>query len=126
MRTEPASVEAVCLSQQIDDLLFHRPGSVPDSSGSRCVFSALGLDVLLRVVRALGISKGEQEPDLVPGKLTKVLRTVEAQQVVDRAFSRLEAILGDARSGHYSKSLHLSELRAVRGDRKSTRLNSSH
>ncbi|MFF7058093.1 TniQ family protein [Achromobacter spanius] len=50
---------------------------------------ALSLDTLLRLVRALGISESTCGDDLVPGRLTRLLSSVEAVSVVNRAWARL-------------------------------------
>ncbi len=83
---------------------------------SRRLLFALSLDVLLRVVRALGISAGRHEPDLVPGRLTRILKTAEAQQVVQRAFSRMDAILEQGTRERYTTALHFNELRTLRDE----------
>lgn len=113
MDTEQASEDAIWLSQQIEDLLFYRRCAQSNKDISQRLLSAFSLDILLRVIRALGISNDEQGRDLVPGKLTRMLRTDDARQVVTRAFSRLRAILGDMESGSPAGSLHINDLRVL-------------
>lgn len=54
--------------------------------------SNLSLDSILRLLRSVGISEHDDGRDLLPGKLTRVLRTDEAQKVLNRAVARLRLI----------------------------------
>jgi hypothetical protein len=54
--------------------------------------SNLSLDSILRLLRSVGISEHDDGRDLLPGKLTRVLRTNEAQKVLNRAITRLRQI----------------------------------
>lgn len=108
-----ADPDAIWLSRRIGSLL----GGDNDLSDSACctrqLLGGFGLDLLLRVVRAIGVSEGEHLRDIVPGKLTRILNTDEAHDVVRRAFSRLKAILFGEGGEHYAECLHLSELRII-------------
>lgn len=108
-----ADPDAIWLSRRIGSLL----GGENDLSDSACctrqLLGGFSLDLLLRVVRAIGVSEGEHLRDIVPGKLTRILSTDEAHGVVYRAFSRLKAILFREGAERYAECLHLSELRII-------------
>ena len=112
----PATSDAIWLSNHLECLLYGRSALPSANTPSRQLLGAFSLDVLLRVVRALGVSQGDHVRDFVPGKLTRILRTDEARDVVDRTFARVNAILAGAPSERYAACLHLAELGVIGHD----------
>ncbi len=113
MIPDQATPDAIWLSHHIGCLLFGESDLPVSESRSRQLLGAFSLDVLLRVVRALGVSEGDHVRDIVPGKLTRILSTDEAHGVVYRAFSRVKAILIGIGAERYADCLHLAELRVI-------------
>lgn len=106
---QKATAEEVWFSQRLEDLLFRRFVEYEGHDSVRRILAAFELDVLLRVVRAFGVSVGLHERDMVPGRLTRVLRSVDAHAVVCRAFSRLRSIT-EGINDEPSPAVHLKEL----------------
>lgn len=111
-----ATSDELWLSQRIENLLFVKNNSFQETNMSKRVLITFNLDVLLRVVRALGISEGGAADDLVPGRVTRLLATHEAQQILTRAFSRLGRILSSSPLIMTKLSLHFGELRTLCDD----------
>lgn len=107
-----ATAEAVWLSQRLEDLLVRRFVEYDGHELVRRILAAFELDVLLRVIRAFGVSVGTGERDMVPGRLTRVLRSEDANAVVRRAFSRLRSVATGI-TDEPPCAVHLKELRSL-------------
>ncbi|RZT91733.1 TniQ protein [Advenella incenata] len=76
--------------------------------------AGLSLDILLRLIRALGISRGiEPISDFKPGKLTRVLSSNEAVQVVRRAFLRISDLYEKNSGLFVSASIHMRDVEDI-------------
>ncbi|AHG65260.1 TniQ family protein [Advenella mimigardefordensis] len=115
MRLEGAELEApseaeLWLSSTLFCLLSDIRMS-PERGIPYAFLANLSLDVLVRLIRALGISSGpEHVSNFRPGKLTRVLSSKEAVQVVQRAFLRISDLYEDRANRFTSASLHLKEV----------------
>lgn len=108
-----ATSDELWLSQHIEWLVFRESGTFFNPTLSRHVLAAFGLDTLLRVVRALGLSEDGHAEDIVPGRITRILTSEEAQGVLERAFRRLSIILSRNGGAVTGLPLHHSELRTL-------------
>lgn len=76
--------------------------------------AGISLDSLVRLIRALGISRGtESLSEFKPGRLTRILSTKEAAQVVQRAFFRINKLSEQSASRFASVSIHLREVEDI-------------
>ncbi|MGH2622176.1 MAG: hypothetical protein ACRDE7_00745, partial [Sphingobacterium sp.] len=116
-----ASDECLWLSRHIQYLLANS-ASISHLSMTlepkHRVLLGFGLDILMRVIRALGLSIGLNTGDIVPGRVTKVLSTQEAENVVNRAFLRLSGMTRNSGAGQSAFSLHTNDLIALRDQAK--------
>ena len=108
-----ATENELWLSQHIECLVFQDGEHLPMANTPRHPLAVFSLDILLRVVRAFGLSEGSFVGDIVPGRITRILTTEEAQRVLERAFARLGMILSSNGGTATSLSLHLAELRTL-------------
>lgn len=116
-KAERGSDECVWLSQHIQHLFTGAPplyyGNMALDNKFR-VLVGFNLDILMRVIRALGLSIGLNTGDIVPGRVTKVLSTQEAVSVVNRAFARLSGLTLNSGADLNVFSLHTNDLLALR------------
>ncbi|TAL90068.1 MAG: hypothetical protein EPN62_14470 [Candidimonas sp.] len=84
--------DEVWLSRCIRDALFRMPGD--SERTSYALLQRLSLDCLLRLIRALGMAEASDGSDLQPGRVTRVLTSVDASGVVRRAMARFRALSG--------------------------------
>lgn len=116
METSSADFSSLWLSSQLEHLILSAARPATENGLSLRILSMLGTDVLLRVIRALGISESESSDDIVPGRLTRVLTSIEAQEVVGRAFLRMSQILAATSRDADVPALHVKELCDLRAD----------
>ncbi|WP_417277438.1 hypothetical protein [Castellaniella sp.] len=106
--------DEVWLSERIEDLLLGDVrGCVDEHDVARRLLSSLALDPLLRVVRTLGIVPDGSGAAIVPGKITRLLTSDEAAEVVMRAFSRLRLMLSKQRLTSGDVPMPVGEARSL-------------
>ncbi len=109
-----AVADEVWLSERIEDLLLGDVrGCVDEHDVARRLLSSLALDPLLRVVRTLGIVPDGSGAAIVPGKITRLLTSDEAAEVVMRAFSRLRLMLSKQRLTSGDVPMPVGEARSL-------------
>jgi len=99
-----ASPEHIWISRCIEQGLLGN-SAAENAIDDLYYLSKLSLDSILRLLRSVGISEHMNGRDLLPGKLTRVLRTADAHMVVSRAVTRLRQIESDkVRQNEVSRS----------------------
>lgn len=110
---ETASGAELWLSSAVFSRFSEAP-MVPEKEFPYSFLAGLSLDILVRLIRAIGISRGtEPVSEFKPGKLTRVLSTQEAVQVVQRAFFRIGELYEQSPNRFASASIHVREIEDI-------------
>lgn len=99
-RGQPAERLEVWFNCCLEDKFSRRPGVRQVDGLGTTFLDSLGLDVMMRLVRSLGISSALENGKAKPGKVTRTLTTAEMRKVILGGISRCFRLVAGDRENH--------------------------